>query len=178
VLERVGQGFLHDAVRGHADRHGDPPAFAFDEDVDAEPRGLHLLHERVMSSRPGCGASISAVPGSGRSTDTMRLISAIASRPVRSIASSAVAAAVVLLDHSPRGGRLHRHDADAVGDHVMKLARQALTLHRCGLEVFLLLECELRDAALGPHNAVWPPQAIRERADDQAGRDIGDAREK
>ena len=155
VLERVGQRLLHDPVGGEVDAgraaaRGSPSI----AQLDRQP-GRRAPARRAIGSEPspGCGAIAEllvarrgACPSSRRSSTSAVAAARLdraerAARPLRRRPRAARAARL----------RLHDHDADAVRDHVVQLARDARALlGDCPLR--LLLALALEQAPRGPRD--------------------------
>ena len=121
MLDHVGQRLLHDPVGREVDAGRQRARLALDRERDVDARAAGALDQPGTSRTPGAGASSGASSPCGRSTSSMRCISVSASRPI--VAICAPAASRSAPSSAPERLRLHDHQADAVGDDVVELAR-------------------------------------------------------
>ena len=155
MLERVRERLLRDPVDRQVERSAARAAGSpSNRSVTSRPADRICSASAVEIVDPALRGESSPRPRRAAGRRARAASRPARSRPVRSIASSAAAARPrVMLDHAPRGGRLDRHHAHAVSDHVMHLAGQPLALGGRGCELLLPLELQLGHASLGLHAA-------------------------
>jgi ABC-2 type transport system ATP-binding protein len=169
VLDRVRQTFLNEPIRREVDTCGKLEGLSFDSQVDLEPRLTSLLDEPVEMLQARLGSERGSFFGPTQHSDHPTHLGQCLSARSLDDQQGLALAFLVGPEQPAHAGCLHRHDADAVTDDVVQLARNPRPFLCHGSSRTLLA------LPLGPRGAVLgfvgflelPPQHEADEPDDR-----------
>ena len=136
VLDRVGQSFLDDPIRGQVHTGRQTADGTLYREFDRQAGGANLVDEPLDFAQTGL-RSHALIVGAQHLEHTAHLRQRGPTRHLHGL-QRALCRVRILVGDPPRGRGLDDHDADVVGDDVMQLAGYAGTLLGHGLGRFLL----------------------------------------
>ena len=165
VRARRGEGLLHDPVRGHVDPRGQRRRRALDRQLSAvrqQPLQVGQAGPRARCRLRFARAQDPEQPAQLAERLAARFLDRQQRRP----------RALRIIEHQPRRARLHRHDAHAVRDDVVQVARDPPPLrgHRRPLAP-LALRLGRRHLALQLHGPLRPPLQRERRQRERRARE-------
>jgi hypothetical protein len=175
VLEGVGESLLGDPVDREVERGRDGRPLALVVHGHVEAGRAHLGGEGIEIVDAALGRQVGGGGRAQHGHDPAQLGERVPARAFHCLQRSGGPLRIAL--HHPAGSRrLDRHDAHAVRDHVVDVARQPLALGGCGRELLLPFELQLDHAPFrGDRGGLGGAQAVREDPDHQRREDVGRA---